>query len=234
VTHPLDDPVRGSLIGDHAHLAQRRGNILRYPPQISPFISIHEDMTSQDWADVAALVQDDSDGASPAAAVFACVLAPAPEGWSEVWRGEGYQLVGEDVTPQPDEEAVRLGPADIADMLALVARTEPGPFAPHTIELGTYLGIRRGGALVAMAGERFSPPGWVEVSAVCTDPAYRGQGLAGRLIRAVAADIRSRDAIPFLHVTQVNTGARRLYDALGFRQRRVVEFAAILPPDPKE
>ncbi|CAM5277170.1 hypothetical protein SMICM304S_01749 [Streptomyces microflavus] len=37
-------------------------------------------------------------------------------------------------------------------MLDLVARTRPGPFLPRTVELGTYLGIRRGGALVAMAG----------------------------------------------------------------------------------
>lgn len=80
-----------------------------------------------------------------------------------------------------------LGPDDVPEILGLVDRAQPGPFRKRTIELGTYLGIRRDGELIAMAGERMRPPGWTEISAVCTDPAYRGQGLATRLIRAVAA-----------------------------------------------
>src|SRR5262249_36488025 len=135
------------------------------------------------------------------------------------------------VPGQPDEEAVRLGPSDVPEMLALVERTEPGPFAPRTLELGTFLGIRRDGALVAMAGERFHPPGWIEVSAVCTDQAYRGQGLAARLIRAIVADVRERDAEPFLHVAGWNTGAIRLYETLGFQRRRTTEFASFRPPE---
>jgi hypothetical protein len=42
----------------------------------------------------------------------------------------------------------------------LAERTRPGPFRPRTHELGTYLGVREGGTLVAMAGERLRPPGW--------------------------------------------------------------------------
>jgi hypothetical protein len=30
-------------------------------------------------------------------------------------------------------------------MLELAGRTKPGPFLPRTMELGSYLGIRRGG-----------------------------------------------------------------------------------------
>ena len=90
-----------------------------------------------------------------------------------------------------------LGAADVPEMLDLVERTQPGPFLARTVELGTYLGIRRDGRLVAMAGERLHPPGFTEISAVCTDAAYRGQGLATRLVRAVAAGIRrrGRDAV---------------------------------------
>ena len=50
-----------------------------------------------------------------------------------------------------------------------------------------------------MAGERLRPPGWTEISAVCTDPAWRGHGLASRLTRAVAACIVARGETPFLH-----------------------------------
>ena len=106
---------------------------------------------------------------------------------------------GSGLAVRADPEAVRLGPADVPEMLDLVARTQPGPFLPRTITSGTYLGIRRGGALVAMAGERMRPPGWGEISAVCTDPAHRGQGLAGRLVRAVGAVVRERGDVPFLH-----------------------------------
>jgi len=111
-------------------------------------------------------------------------------------------------------------------MLELVARTDPGPFRERTIELGTYLGIRHEGALVAMAGQRLSPPGWTEISAVCTDAAYRGRGLAARLVRAVAAEIHARGRTPFLHAAASNVNAIRLYEKLGFTTRRPIVFAA--------
>ncbi|PPK60595.1 FR47-like protein [Actinokineospora auranticolor] len=101
---------------------------------------------------------------------------------------------------------------------------------PRTIELGTYLGIRRAGVLVAMAGERLRPPGWTEISAVCTDPAARGQGLATRLVLAVAAGIRARGETPFLHTGARNTNAIRLYEALGFRLRREMPFLLLTVP----
>jgi len=63
---------------------------------------------------------------------------------------------------------------------------------PRTIEFGGYLGIRHGGSLVAMAGERLRPPGFTEISAVCTDPEFRGQGQATRLTMAVVAAILAR------------------------------------------
>ncbi|MEV4297112.1 GNAT family N-acetyltransferase [Microbispora rosea] len=144
--------------------------------------------------------------------------------------GGGVQLAGEDVVPAPDDEAVRLEAADVPEMLDLVARTQPDPFRPRTIEMGTYLGIRRRGALVAMAGERLHPPGWTEISAVCTHPAFRRQGLASRLVPAVAAGIRARGETPFLHAAPTNTPAIRAYEALGFRLRRRTSFVIVRVP----
>ena len=143
------------------------------------------------------------------------------------------QLVDDGVDARPDAEAVRLGPADVPEMLALVARTRPGPFLPRTVDLGTYLGIRSGGALVAMAGERLHPPGWTEISAVCTDAAHRGRGLATRLVLAVAAGIRDRGEVPFLHAAATNTNAIRLYESIGFRLRRHTRFVALRAPVPE-
>ena len=61
----------------------------------------------------------------------------------------------------------RLAPIDSADMIRLVELTKPGPFADRTMELGDFFGIRVGGALVAMAGERMKADGTTEISAVC-------------------------------------------------------------------
>jgi hypothetical protein len=96
--------------------------------------------------------------------------------------------------------------------------------------MGTYLGVRRGGRLVAMAGERLHPPGWTEISAVCTDAEHRGEGLATRLVLAVAAGIRERGDTPFLHASAANVDAIRLYAALGFRLRRTLRFGAVRTP----
>ena len=133
-------------------------------------------------------------------------------------------MVGEELIGEVDPAAVRLGAADVPEMTDLVRRTEPGPFLPRTVELGDYWGVRHDGALVAMAGERMRVDGWTEISAVCTDPAYRGQGLASRLIRTVAAGIRDRGEVPFLHAVVQNVSAIRLYESMGFTTRRHITF----------
>lgn len=221
---PLDNPTWASLAGPHARFAERRGRVLRYPEDVAPFLALPDDPGEQDWLDVAEL-------AGPGATVvIAAATARPPSGWEVLDEIPGVQLIDEGVAAAPDPEAVRLGPADVPEMLDLVERTRPGPFRPRTVELGTYLGIRRGGALVAMAGERLHPPGHTEISAVCTDPAFRGQGLATRLVLAVAAGIRERGEIPIMHAAAGNTAAIRLYLSLGFALRYRPDFVAVRVP----
>jgi ribosomal protein S18 acetylase RimI-like enzyme len=160
--HPLDNPVRSSLAGPHARFAERRGNVLRYPADVSPFLALPDQPDAADWADVAAL-------AGPGALVaLAGVRMPPPDGWEVTLIGEGVQLVDHEVEATADGEAVRLGPGDVPEMLEL-------------------------------AGERLHPPGWTEISAVCTDDAWRGLGFASRLVRALVASIRARGETAFLH-----------------------------------
>ncbi|CAK7283060.1 GNAT family N-acetyltransferase [Streptomyces misionensis] len=223
--HPLDNPALASLTGPHARFAERRGRVLRYPLDVSPWLALPDEPDARDWADLAAL-------AGPGAEVpLSGYCGDVPEDWEITFHVGGVQLVDDGVAAAPDPEAVRLGPADVPEMLDLVARTQPGPFLPRTVELGTYLGIRREGALVAMAGERLHPPGWTEISAVCTDAAVRGQGLATRLIHAVAHGIRERGETPFLHTSAKNTNAIRLYESLGFRLRRHTAFLSARAPE---
>jgi ribosomal protein S18 acetylase RimI-like enzyme len=220
----LDNPVWASLHGGHAGLAEINGRAARYPADVSPFTALPPGADAAAWADLAALIGPDG---------LAVLTGPEvrwPDGWTVVDRLDAVQMTGPVADATAEPEAVVLGADDVPEMLDLVSRTRPGPFAARTVELGTYLGIRRGGALVAMAGERLRPPGWAEVSAVCTDPAYRGQGLAGRLISAVAANIQARGDSPFLHAVMSNTAAIRLYERLGFTVRRQVAFALLRPP----
>ncbi|MER5650510.1 GNAT family N-acetyltransferase [Streptosporangium sp. NPDC002524] len=223
-SHPLDNAVHSALTGPHAHLARRRGNASRYPPDVSPFMALPGSPGEADWADAAALA-----GHGGGVTLTGLTVEP-PDGWEVVTRTTVLQLVDDGVAAVPDEEAVRLTRADVPEMLALAERTRPGPFLPRTIELGTYLGVRRGGRLVAMAGERLRLPGWTEISGVCTDPDWRGRRLGTRLVLAVAAGVRERGETPFLHVVASNTNALRLYESLGFRLRRAVTLVLTRPP----
>lgn len=221
--HILDNPAWAALTGPHAHLAERLGRAVRYPLDVSPFAALADPDDPGAWDDLAALV-------GPGTVTPVNGVRTPPDGWEIVRRGQGVQLVDTSLDAEPAPEAVRLGPADVPEILGLVALTQPGPYLPRTVELGTYLGIRHGGQLIAMAGERLHPPGWTEISAVCTHPDHRGRGLATRLVRAVAAGIRERRETPFLHASADNTGAIRLYESIGFTLRRRTDFVMVRTP----
>jgi ribosomal protein S18 acetylase RimI-like enzyme len=225
VPHPLDNPALSSLTGPHARFTERCGSVLRYPADVCPFIAMPDEPDDADWADAARL-------AGPGGLLpLAGIRVTPPAGWEVIMIGEGAQMTGDDLKVATDPEAAVLGPSDVPEMLDLTERAKPGPFLRRTLELGTYLGIRHDGELVAMAGERLHPEGWTEISAVCTDDRWRGRGLATRLIRAVGAGIRARGEIPFLHALTTNTNAIRLYEELGFRHRRPAPFTMARVPE---
>jgi ribosomal protein S18 acetylase RimI-like enzyme len=229
MAHPLDNPVWDALTGVHAGLAERHGRAARYLLDVAPFAAVDDQADPGAWADLAELV-----GPGGFAVLPLIGVDDPPAGWRVTTRIVGVQLVAPEVPTAAEVdgkplEADPLGIADLPEMLDLVARTEPGPYKRRTPELGAYLGVRRGGALIAMAGERVRTGGWTEISAVCTDLAYRGQGLAGGLVRLVMAGIRARGDIPFLHATATNTNAIRLYLNLGFTERLRPTFVAVEP-----
>jgi predicted GNAT family acetyltransferase len=121
--------------------------------------------------------------------------------------------------PEADVDASILGPDDVPEMLALVELTKPGPFRLRTIELGTYIGLRQSGRLVAMAGERLWIDDFREVSAVCTHPDVQGRGYARALIARVVNRMMRAGQTPILHVESANKRAIDLYLALGFVPR---------------
>jgi len=225
--HPLDNPVWGSLLGAHAQFARRRGRAARFEPDVTVFAAL-----SDDAADVGPAAWRDLEALAAPGELLVVVDAPfdPPAGWEIETRMVGVQLTGEDMLVEDDLEAIELGPADVPEMTDLVARTKPGPWRPRTVEMGRYIGVRVGGELVAMAGERLRPDGWVEVSAVCTDERFRGQGLASRLTRAVGAGVVASGQLPVIHASAGNVNAIRLYESMGFVFRRNREFLRVRAP----
>ncbi|MFC9454171.1 GNAT family N-acetyltransferase [Streptomyces sp. NPDC056983] len=222
-TRHLDNAVWAALTGPHIHFAERLGRAARYPADMYGFAALADPADPAAWADLHTL-------AGPSTTVRVKGVDRVPSGWEVVGGGRGVQLVDVSLRPEHAPEAVRLGLGDVPEILELVARTRPGPFLARTVELGTYLGIRQQGRLIAMAGERLRLPGWTEISAVCTDPAHRGRGLATRLVRAVAAGIRERGETPFLHAAAANKTAIRLYQSIGFTLRTRTRILQVRTP----
>ncbi len=218
----LDDPAYASLCGAHARLAQVSGRVRRYPADVAPFLALPSPASAQDWQDAAELV---APGTYVAGRYDGVEL---PDGWHAVQSFDLTQMIEQRVTGLDCAQAIPLGVTDVPEMLELVAETEPGPFLTRTIELGHYLGVRRDGTLVAMAGERFHLDGWTEISAVCTKPDHRGQGLASLLMGTLIAGIHRRSERAFLHVMSTNTTAIRLYEDLGFRVRQQALLTVVM------
>jgi ribosomal protein S18 acetylase RimI-like enzyme len=178
---PLDAVIWRALTSVQESLAEGDERARRYPAAIAPFAAT-VDTEPASFRSLLALV-----GGDDQIALFTTEEVQPPSAFSVVRRASVDQMVLEDAcacTAQPGAPIVALGVADGPEMLALANVTQPGPFGPRTIELGHYSGIRRHGALVAMAGERMRLDGFTEISAVCVEPAYRGHGFAAELVRS--------------------------------------------------
>lgn len=215
-THPLDRPVWTALTGRQARFAAGGAQALRYRPEIN-ILAAAADSSPEALAALAALVPP---GGKIATAEIA--ETPVPPGLVVSKQAMLAQMILEHPAPAEPLDYLDLGDADAPEMVALATLTEPGPFVAATHRLGDFIGIRVDGQLVAMAGERMRVPGLTEVSAVCTHPDWRGQGLAGKLMRVVMARIVARGETPFLHSYASNATAIALYEKLGFRIRREV------------
>jgi len=210
----LDHPVWSCLSTRHAHLARGEGKARRYTEAVSPIGAV----SGASAAHVAALEGLIEVGEDVA------LIGPAPVlggNWETLYASRVTQMIRRDrsMLPEGDVETATLGGADVPEMLALVELTHPGPFRARTIELGRYLGIRRHGRLVAMAGERMWIGDHREVSAVCTHPDVQGRGYGRALVGRIVNGMLARGEIPILHVDNPNRRAIDMYRALGFTAR---------------
>jgi len=117
---------------------------------------------------------------------------------------------------------VPLSDEHVPQMLELTALTRPGPFLQQTIRFKNYFGIFIEDRLAAMTGQRMHPRPYMEVSAVCTHPDFRGLGYAKALMLHVMKLILDNSFTPFLHVLSNNINAIELYKTIGFRTRKQI------------
>lgn len=224
--HPLDNSVWKALTTRQAGLAESFGEARRFVPEISTLGAFFEP-NADGYDSLAALL-------APGQIVNLALEEPhrPRPGWILVFGGPMLQMVYQGngagvVRVTHDESIVELGGADATEMLELTTLTKPGPFAKRTHQLGTYLGIRRNGKLVAMAGERLKIPGFTEVSAVCTHPEHAGNGFARILMTEIMRRIVDRGETPFLHVRESNQHAIALYEKLGFGKRALLQHVTL-------
>jgi predicted GNAT family acetyltransferase len=213
--HPLDHPVWLALTTRQAALAEGGALARRYPPAMAPFAAMAE-MSPESFAALGALMSR-----SDQAALFTPEPVIPPAEFKILLATTGEQMIGAPAeTLGGTADIVTLGADEVPAMLELTKLTKPGPFARRTHELGTFLGIRTAGQLVAMAGERMKPANYTEITAVCVHPSHRGRGYAQMLLGAVARQISARGEIPFLHVFSDNDSATALYRRQGMEIRR--------------
>jgi ribosomal protein S18 acetylase RimI-like enzyme len=219
----LDNPIFNSLATGHARFSVGGALARRYRPEIGPLSGMRE-VSPEAFAELATLVP-----AEDIAVLFLDRREDFPVGWEVVRDGTLVQMICTAIPSEPElaEPIEPLGRADFAEMVALAKLTEPGPFRDGTPTLGGLIGIRVGGRLAAMAGQRLSPTGFAEVSAVCTHPDFRGRGYARALVAAVVQNIFAAGLTPFLTSFEANLGAIRVYEQVGFRIRRRFELAVV-------
>ena len=217
----LDNPIWFSAQTTHRPLVRINRRACRYSKEVSPFAAL-ETPTSAAFDDLATLV-------APQDGMGFCTTDPisVPPGWHVARSMPLTQMICTERRHAAAASFLTLGEPDVPEMLTLTAATEPGPFLPATIRMGRYFGVREAGRLIAMAGERLQPDGLTEISAVCTDPDFRGRGHARALVRHLLQLIFADGRTPFLHVKPENETAIGLYHALGFTIRRTMQLTLL-------
>jgi predicted GNAT family acetyltransferase len=232
--HVLDNPIWTALTTKQSTLAHSAALARRFSPEMTLLGALAAN-TAMAFDSLAQLIQRD-----PVTLYF-----PAPQklspSWEVVRAVELHQMVfdqlnqtalnnttrGTDTAAAAQNgsapEVVELTTADLPEMTGIYAATRPGRTLCQRIQkLGTFLGVRDEGKLVAMGGLRLHLAGHREITTVATRPGFEGRGYGTAVMRGLVERIRARGERPFLSVRTDNTRAIEIYHKLGFTERTVL------------
>jgi ribosomal protein S18 acetylase RimI-like enzyme len=215
--HALDNPIWTALTTKQAQLAHSSALARRFPPEMTLLGALAAN-TAMAFDSLAQLIQRDP------VTIYFSTPPQLGAGWEMVRAVELLQMVKEDAsTPAAAEqhEVIELTPADVPEMSQIYAATRPGrTLCPKIQKLGTFVGIRHEGRLVAMGGVRLHIAGYREITTVATQPEFEGRGFATAVVLALMARIHGNGNRPFLTVRTDNERAIGIYRRLGFQERR--------------
>ena len=219
MSHILDNTIWNAITTGNRDIAEVNENVGYYHPAIAPFAGLKE------WSNenLEELYEFLAAGRRVAVSCEERIRLDEKK-WKVLQQMDCCQMVYEKpvtsfITPA-SSLIVPLAMEHVPQMLELTALTKPGPFFEKTILFGNYFGIFIDGRLAAMTGQRLHPVPFMEVSAVCTHPDFRGKGYAKALMLHVMKIILDNSFIPFLHVLTSNAGAIQLYESIGFLIRK--------------
>jgi ribosomal protein S18 acetylase RimI-like enzyme len=220
VKHLLDNPVYHALISGDQRLSFGTEQVKFFDEQVSPFVGFAHNHV-KGFSELHELLPA---GRNILYANPTPIKHPA--GWQVVHEIKGLQFIYE-ADKDIDNTLYDVQPLreiHIEQMVQLAKLTKPGPFGPKTIEFGFYFGIFDQEKLVAMTGQRLHVENCTEISAVCTHPDYLGRGYAYTLLQHQLQLILQQGQQPFLHVREDNARAIALYERLGMKPSRPMNF----------
>src|SRR5688572_1081860 len=219
--HVLDNMIWNAITTGNNDIAVKSGDVGCYLPEIAPFAGmkvfneanlkkLFEFIPADRSVAISSLNRMDHDESK----------------WKLLQPMDVTQMVYEHplntFTNRNSPLIVPLTEEHVPQMMELTALTRPGPFLQQTIRFKNYFGIFIGDRLAAMSGQRMHPMPYMEVSAVCTNPDFRGKGYAKALMLHVMKIILDNSFTPFLHVLSDNTNAIELYKTIGFKTRKQI------------
>jgi predicted GNAT family acetyltransferase len=219
--HILDNMIWNALTTGNNDIAIINGDVACYLPDIAPFAGI------KDFNDANLKKLYEFIPTNRSVAISSLDKMNHDETmWKVLQPMDITQMVYEHsvktFTTKNSPLIVPLSEEHVPQMIELTALTRPGPFLQQTIRFKNYFGIFIEGRLAAMAGQRMHPRPYMEVSAVCTHPDFRGMGYAKALMLHLMKIILDNSFTPFLHVLSNNNNAIELYKTIGFRTREQI------------
>ena len=220
MNHILENPVYNALLTGDSHLSFGAEKVKYFDAEVSPYAGFPEDYANG-FTDLYELL--------PAGRrILYAKPTPitTPKGWQLQHEIKGLQFVydGSNNIEADFSNIVPLTEEHVDEMIGLVKLTKPGPFGKRTIDFGYYHGIFDNGKLVAMTGQRLHVANYTEISAVCTHPDHLGKGYASTLMKHQLQIILNNGQQPFLHVRDDNSRAIAVYERLGFKVSRTMNF----------